>query len=279
MTLGRTAFLFETYNPPSGSAAAPTTPTANAVTCRYCKGKDLKLSDCPKKKPILMKTLFVFFYSVPTSKTPEVSSAISTPCNTPVVRQQSISVKPDRVVGARQGHPCHRCAAAQPGTHSPWGPLTLTCWVQIKPNTRYSAARIQQGIRCRPSRRSLYADQPWVSAHSTCIPICESMWPRAWQSARAISWRIVSWWQQRTLSLGRNRLLFMSQMWPAWPRLCRTHLPTLSMTASPALLRRHVLHPLLDSRAYPSITTGWWEHHWTCHYRHHSFLAGTLRVG
>ena len=52
MTLGRAASLFETYNPPSGPAAAPTTPTVNAVTCRYCIGKDHKLSDCPKKKPI-----------------------------------------------------------------------------------------------------------------------------------------------------------------------------------------------------------------------------------
>ena len=52
MTLGRAASLFETYNPPSGPAAAPSTPTVNAVTCHYCKGKDHKLSDCPKKKPI-----------------------------------------------------------------------------------------------------------------------------------------------------------------------------------------------------------------------------------
>ena len=52
MTLGRAASLFETYNPPSGPAAAPPTPTVNAITCRYCKGKDHKLSDCPKKKPI-----------------------------------------------------------------------------------------------------------------------------------------------------------------------------------------------------------------------------------
>ena len=52
MTLGRAASLFETYNPPSGPAAAPTTPTVNAVICRYCKGKDHKLSDCPKKKPL-----------------------------------------------------------------------------------------------------------------------------------------------------------------------------------------------------------------------------------
>ena len=51
MTLGRAASLFETYNPPSGPAAAPTTPTVNALLCRYCKGKDHKLSDCPKKKP------------------------------------------------------------------------------------------------------------------------------------------------------------------------------------------------------------------------------------
>ena len=49
MTLGRAASLFETYNPPSGPAAAPPTPTVNAVTCRYCKGKDHKLSYCPKK--------------------------------------------------------------------------------------------------------------------------------------------------------------------------------------------------------------------------------------
>ena len=53
MTLGRAASLFETYyNPPSEPAAAPTTPTVNAVICRYCKGKDHKLSDCPKKKPV-----------------------------------------------------------------------------------------------------------------------------------------------------------------------------------------------------------------------------------
>ena len=52
MTLGRAASLLETYNPPSGPAAVPTTPTINAVTCRYCKGKDHKLSDCPKKKPV-----------------------------------------------------------------------------------------------------------------------------------------------------------------------------------------------------------------------------------
>ena len=52
MTLGRAASLFETYNPPSGPATAPTTPTVNAVICRYCKGKDHKLSDCPEKKPI-----------------------------------------------------------------------------------------------------------------------------------------------------------------------------------------------------------------------------------
>ena len=51
MTLGRAASLFETYNPPSGPAA-PTTPTVNAVICRYCKGKDHNLSDCPKKKPV-----------------------------------------------------------------------------------------------------------------------------------------------------------------------------------------------------------------------------------
>ena len=52
MTLGRAASLFETYNPPSGPAAAPTTPTVNALMCRYCKKKDHKLSDCPKKKPV-----------------------------------------------------------------------------------------------------------------------------------------------------------------------------------------------------------------------------------
>ena len=53
MTLGRAAsFLFETYNPLSGPAAAPTTPTVNALLCRYCTGKDRKLSDCPKKKPV-----------------------------------------------------------------------------------------------------------------------------------------------------------------------------------------------------------------------------------
>ena len=51
MTLGRAASLFETYNPPSGPAAAPTTPTVNELLCRYRKGKDHKLSDCPKKKP------------------------------------------------------------------------------------------------------------------------------------------------------------------------------------------------------------------------------------
>ena len=51
-TLGRAVSLFETYNPPSGPAAAPTTPTVNALLCRYCKGKDHKLSDCPKKKPV-----------------------------------------------------------------------------------------------------------------------------------------------------------------------------------------------------------------------------------
>ena len=52
MTLGRAASLFETYNPPSEPAAASTTPTVNAITCPYCKGKDHKLSDSPKKKPI-----------------------------------------------------------------------------------------------------------------------------------------------------------------------------------------------------------------------------------
>ena len=54
MTLGRAASLFETYNPPSETepAAVPTTPTVNAVICRYCKGKDHNLSDCPKKKPV-----------------------------------------------------------------------------------------------------------------------------------------------------------------------------------------------------------------------------------
>ena len=52
MTLDRAASLFETYNPPSGPAAAPPIPTVNAVTCRYCKGKTHKLSDCPKKKTI-----------------------------------------------------------------------------------------------------------------------------------------------------------------------------------------------------------------------------------
>ena len=52
MTLGRAASLFETYNPPSGPAAVPTTPTVNAIFCRYCKGKDHKLSDYPKKKPV-----------------------------------------------------------------------------------------------------------------------------------------------------------------------------------------------------------------------------------
>ena len=49
MTLGRAASLFETYNPPSGPAAVPTTPTVNAV---YCKENDHILSDCPKKKPV-----------------------------------------------------------------------------------------------------------------------------------------------------------------------------------------------------------------------------------
>ena len=49
MTLGRAASVFETNNPPSGPAAASTTPTVNAVICRYCKGKDHKLADCPKK--------------------------------------------------------------------------------------------------------------------------------------------------------------------------------------------------------------------------------------
>ena len=49
MTLGRAASLFETNNPPSGPAAVPTIPT---VICRFCKGKDHKLSDCPKKKPV-----------------------------------------------------------------------------------------------------------------------------------------------------------------------------------------------------------------------------------
>ena len=34
MTLGRAASLFETYNPPSGPAAAPTAPTVNARMCR-----------------------------------------------------------------------------------------------------------------------------------------------------------------------------------------------------------------------------------------------------
>ena len=53
MTLDRAPSLFEIYNnPPSGPATAPTTPTVNAITCRYCIGKDHKLSDCPKKKPI-----------------------------------------------------------------------------------------------------------------------------------------------------------------------------------------------------------------------------------
>ena len=37
MTLGRAASHFEIYNPSSGPAAAPTTPTVNAVTCRYCQ--------------------------------------------------------------------------------------------------------------------------------------------------------------------------------------------------------------------------------------------------
>ena len=52
MTLGRAASLFETYNPPSGPLAVPTTPTVNAVICHYCKGKDHKLSDCPRKKSV-----------------------------------------------------------------------------------------------------------------------------------------------------------------------------------------------------------------------------------
>ena len=55
MTLGRAASLFETYNPPSRPAAAPTTPTVNAVIGRHCKGKDHKLSDSPKKKPVSNK--------------------------------------------------------------------------------------------------------------------------------------------------------------------------------------------------------------------------------
>ena len=55
MTLGHVASLFETYNPPSGPAVTPTTPTVNAVTCRYCQGKDHKLSDCLKIKPISEK--------------------------------------------------------------------------------------------------------------------------------------------------------------------------------------------------------------------------------
>ena len=37
MTLGCAASLFETYNPPSGPAAVPTTPTVNAVICGYYK--------------------------------------------------------------------------------------------------------------------------------------------------------------------------------------------------------------------------------------------------
>ena len=52
MTLGRAASLFETYNPPSGPAAASTTPTVKALLCQYCKGKDHNLSNCPKQKPV-----------------------------------------------------------------------------------------------------------------------------------------------------------------------------------------------------------------------------------
>ena len=55
MTLGREASLFETYNPPSGSAAAPTTPTVNAVT---------NYQIVPRKSQFSirrgLKTLFVF---------------------------------------------------------------------------------------------------------------------------------------------------------------------------------------------------------------------------
>ena len=53
MTLGHAASLIETYyNPPSGPAAVPITPTVNALMCRCCKGKDHKLSDCPKKETV-----------------------------------------------------------------------------------------------------------------------------------------------------------------------------------------------------------------------------------
>ena len=52
MTLGRAASLIETNNPLSGPAAALTTPTVNAVICLYSKGKDHKLSDCPKKRSV-----------------------------------------------------------------------------------------------------------------------------------------------------------------------------------------------------------------------------------
>ena len=76
-TLGRAVSFFETYNPPCGPAAAPTTPTVDEVICRYCKGKDHKLSDCPKEKPVSDKKslwtvscgniLFVFICTVPIS--------------------------------------------------------------------------------------------------------------------------------------------------------------------------------------------------------------------
>ena len=39
-------------------------------------------------------------HSSPRPSDDSVSSALSTPCNTPVARQQSISVNPDRVAGA-----------------------------------------------------------------------------------------------------------------------------------------------------------------------------------
>ena len=78
MTLGRAASFFETYNPPSGSTAAPPPPTVNAVTSRYCKGKDHKLSGCPKKKHVFNhrraeKKLFVFFSTVRTGQAPASS--------------------------------------------------------------------------------------------------------------------------------------------------------------------------------------------------------------
>ena len=49
MTLGRAASLFETYNPPSGPAAVPTTPTVNAVTCRYCRENTINCQIAQRK--------------------------------------------------------------------------------------------------------------------------------------------------------------------------------------------------------------------------------------